>query len=100
MQCPLEIAECLTEILRTGLLRIRSLGWENQPARCAIEADHLHNLPRLLADFSPELLDYYWGTERTCFIEQSSAEDIQGFEAAWNTLGEQLMMASHGRNKA
>jgi len=54
MTCPTEIAEILTEILRTGLLRIRALGWSGNAERCAIEADHLHNVPDLLAHYSPE----------------------------------------------
>jgi hypothetical protein len=34
------------------------------------EADHLHNLPQLLADYHPDRLRYYWDIERPSFIKQ------------------------------
>ncbi len=87
MQCPAEIAEIITEILTTGLLRIRALGWSGTNAeRCAVEADHLHNLPALLSDFKPELLAYYWDAERISFMQQSSPDDVEGFEPLWDSL--------------
>jgi hypothetical protein len=87
MQCPPEIAKIVSEILTTGLLHIRALGWEGAPAkRCAVEADHVHNLPNLLSDFKQEQLDYYWKAERPSFIEQSTVEQIKGFERSWNAL--------------
>jgi hypothetical protein len=87
MQCPPEIAEIVCEILQTGLLRIRALG---DAARCALEADHLHNLPGLLANYKPELLDYYWQVERVGFVERSTPEDIQGFEPLWKALAQHV----------
>ena len=87
MQCPAEIANVITEILTTGLLRIRALGWSGASAqRCAVEADHLHNLPALLSDFKPESLAYYWEAERVSFIQRSSPEDVEGFEPLWEAL--------------
>jgi hypothetical protein len=83
MQCPPEIVEIVCEILRTGLLRIRAL---EDADRCALEADHLHNLPGLLANYKPELLDYYWRVERVGFVERSTPEDVQGFEPLWRIL--------------
>ncbi|GEM_PF-1096757 len=88
MQCPPEVVEIITDILTIGLLRIRAADWPDRSARCAVEADHLHNLPNLLANYSPELLDYYWNTERPCFIKNSSSEDIEGFRPAWESLAE------------
>jgi hypothetical protein len=86
MQCPPEITEIVAEILRTGLLRIRILGWNQNPDRCAVEADHLHNLPALLSAYKPELLDYYWNAERVSFIQKSSREDVAQFEPLWQAL--------------
>jgi len=51
-----------------------------------LEADHLHNLPGLLANYKPELLDYYWRVERPGFVERSTPEDLQGFEPLWQAL--------------
>src|SRR5438046_1138707 len=87
MQCPPEIAEILCEILRTGLLRIRAL---RDADRSTLEADHLHNLPGLLANYKPELLDYYWRVERVGFVERSTPEDVQGFEPLWNILAKHV----------
>jgi len=89
MQCPSEIAEILCEILTTGLLRIRALGWNQNPGRCALEADHLHNLPALLADFRPELLEFYWNVSRISYIQQCSPKET-GFEPLWKALGEHI----------
>ncbi len=90
MQCPPEIAEIVCEILQMGLLRIRACGWARNPERCAVEADHLHNLPGLLADFKPELLEYYWRAERAGFIESSTLADVKGFEPLWKVLAEHV----------
>ena len=81
MNCPPAIAEVLLQILHEGLLRIRSSGWQNDVARCAREADHLHNLPSLLSNYSPERLRYYWEAERT---------GVEPFAAHWARL-EQLL---------
>jgi hypothetical protein len=86
MHCPPEIAAILTEILATGLLRIRALGWGGNAARCAVEADHLHNLPALLSSFRQEWLDYYWHAERPAFIQSSAHEDVSRFEPLWGAL--------------
>jgi hypothetical protein len=86
MQCPPAIVGILTEILTVGLLRIRAHAWNGNADRCAIEADHLHNVPSLLANFKPELLDYYWRIERSTFIQQNSRDEVTGFEPAWSAL--------------
>jgi hypothetical protein len=90
MQCPPEVSEILAKILSVGLLRIRALGWNRDAARCAVEADHLHNLPALLAAFNPELLDFYWRVERVAFIQCSSREEIAAFEPLWAALGDHV----------
>jgi hypothetical protein len=91
MHCPPEIAEILCEILRTGLLRIRA---SRDAHRCAVEADHLHNLPDLLANYKPELLDYYWRVERVSFATRSSPEDVQAFEPLWKALAKHVLPPS------
>jgi hypothetical protein len=90
MQCPPEVAVIICEILRIGLLRIRSL---NDAERCMLEADHLHNLPDLLANFRPDLLDFYWNVERVCFIEQSTSMDVADFESSWQALTKHVSAA-------
>jgi hypothetical protein len=86
MSGPPEIAEILLEMLGRGLLEIRVLGWDGQADRCAVAADHLHNLPRLLAEYHPEGLLYYWDVERVCYLEKASPEHLDAFESFWHQL--------------
>ena len=85
MSCPAEIAEIIAEIIQTGLLRIRSLGWSGDAGRCAIEADHIHNLPGLLTNYSPDLLKYYWEVERPSYLGQTPS-DVACYERLWSRL--------------
>jgi hypothetical protein len=86
MPCPPEVAEVVLKLVETGLLRIRSLGWAGQADRCAIEADHIHNLPGLLADYSRERLSYYWQVERASYVAQIAESQ----QAQWGPLWQRL----------
>ena len=90
MHCPAEIADIVLSILQTGLLRIRALAWNGQADRCGIETDHIHNLPDLLADYSPEKLSYYWNVERPEYIRQIAGDQLKGWERLWQRLGDQI----------
>ncbi len=90
MQCPPEIAVIVCEILRTGLLRIRV---SQDSDRCALESDHLHNLPSLLADYKPELLEYYWNVERPTMKDRCKPVDVQQFEPLWKMLAKHVPTA-------
>ena len=94
MNCPAPIAEIILAILRHGILRIRSQGWSGNAERCAAEADHLHNLPDLLTDYSAERLDYYWNVERPCFIEHMDAEQTAEFSPWWERLSRYIPAAN------
>jgi hypothetical protein len=87
MRCPPESAEILLDILRTGLIQIRALGWSGDAAACAAEADHLHNLPDLLANFSPERLRYYWDVERPAYLNRCGPDNAELFGPLWTRLG-------------
>ena len=87
MCCPPEIAELLLAILQAGLLSSRARGASGDGRHCAVEADHLHNLPALLANYSDEPLRYYWDVERTAYISQSKKEEVAVFEEYWRRLG-------------
>jgi hypothetical protein len=89
MHCPPEIAAIIAEILSAGLLRIRSLGWAGNAERCAVEADHVHNLPALLVDYKPDLLAFYWRVERIDFIGRTS-DGVAAFEPLWSALAEHI----------
>jgi hypothetical protein len=79
-----ELNQVLAEIIATGLLRIRRFGFENRADLCAIEADHIHNLPAILIDSRVELLAYYYEIERPAFVKR--AEHSEQFEPFWIKL--------------
>ena len=78
------LRDALLSILREGLLRARARGWDGHAGMCAIEADHLHNIPELIRALDPESLRYYYEVERTCFLEL--ATHTEGFEPDWRTI--------------
>jgi hypothetical protein len=90
MHCPAEIAETLLSILQTGVLRIRSLAWDGEAEQCGIESDHIHNLPDLIADYSPEKLAYYWNVERPEYMKQVPRERLRGWEPLWKELSDRV----------
>jgi hypothetical protein len=86
MNCPDQIAEIVLELLRTGLLDIRVLAWNGETKLCAVESDHIHNLPTLLERYSPELLRYYWDVERTSYMSQVTPARRAIWEPLWRRL--------------
>jgi hypothetical protein len=80
------VKDILQEILTTGLLRIRSLAWSGDSKRCAIEADHIHNLPHLLVHGDSDGLVYYWEVERTSYIDQTEPDQLSVWEPLWQRL--------------
>jgi hypothetical protein len=89
MNCPPAIAEVLLDILRQGILRARVAGWSGDGDRCAVEADHIHNLPDLIQNFSPERLRYYWDAERSSFMSHFTAEELAPWAPLWQRLRNQ-----------
>jgi hypothetical protein len=100
MRCPPKISEILLRILRHGLLRIRSLGWSGQADLCAHEADHIHNLPGLLTDFSQERLAYYWGIERVAYSSTTPTNELGEWETLWQELQPHVEQLSVGSTSA
>jgi hypothetical protein len=90
LTCPREIAEILSKILTTGLLRIRPLGWSGEAKRCAVESDHIHNVPDLLAHYCRERLEYYWYVERPSYISQIPATELAAWEPLWRQLNDNV----------
>jgi hypothetical protein len=56
MKCPTEIAVIILEIVKIGILTIRATG-ASDAKQCFVEADHIHNLPALLKNYSPDCFD-------------------------------------------
>jgi hypothetical protein len=92
MPCSPEVSKIILSLLETGLLRIRSLGSSGRAEDCAIEADHIHNLPDLLANFSRERLLYYWEIERPAYINRVSNEQLMGWDSQRRGLQCQLSL--------
>ncbi len=86
MACPPELAEVLARMSTTGLLRIRLHGWSGRADLCAVEADHIHNLPNLIAHYSPDLLAFYWTIERPCYLKQIPESERVRWEPLWARL--------------
>ncbi|MGA8346968.1 MAG: hypothetical protein WBQ11_01990 [Isosphaeraceae bacterium] len=99
MHCPAEIAEVILPILQYGLIRVRAFAWQGQAELCAVEADHIHNLPDLLADYTPQKLYYYWNAERPDYVRQVGVDQAVGWEELWQRLGDRIdhehTVASH-----
>jgi len=90
MRCPDEIAEAIFSILQYGLIRVRSFAWQGLAELCALEADHIHNLPGLLADYTPQKLYYYWNAERPDYVRKVGVDQAVGFEELWQYLGDRI----------
>jgi hypothetical protein len=60
-------------------------GWDGDAGRAAVEADHLHNLPGLLSDFSPVRLRYYLEAEVPCYRSYGVPAHFS-FQEQWDRL--------------
>ena len=90
MHCPAEIADILLCILQTGVMRIRTFAWQGRTELCAIESDHIHNIPSLIMNYSLEKLFYYWDIERPEYIRRVATEHSDGWDALWRRLGQEI----------
>ena len=76
------ITQVLLETLRVGILRIRAAAFAGRAEECALEADHLHNLPSVIQSRRPELLQYYLTVERPAF--ERRAPHAEEFSPLWD----------------
>lgn len=54
------------EILRWTLLKIRN---ETNLDVCRLLADHAHNIPEMIGNYTFDKFYYYWHTEKPSFLE-------------------------------
>ena len=94
MTPPADTTNIVSQILQLGFLRIRQVGWQGDARRCAIEADHLHNLPQYLLAPSPALLSYYWDVEKLAFEEASRDAGLEMFRPLWDELQAHVSQSS------
>jgi hypothetical protein len=86
MKCPAEIGGILSELIGVGLLQVRTAGWAGDANLCAAIADHLHNVPHLLDEFTQDGLEYYWEVERPQLRGSADEETLREFEPLWDRL--------------
>lgn len=83
---PPQVREILASILHFGLMDIRGQAHAGNAARCHRQSDHLHNLPSLLNNYSPEMLDFYWSVTRATYIQDAQENELQLFAPLWEQL--------------
>ena len=66
--CPAEVADALTSILRDSILLIRMAGNGDDADYCAAEANHIHNLPTLLRCYERVKLQRYLSWAKTEYV--------------------------------
>jgi hypothetical protein len=90
MECPAEVESLLLKIVGIALVNIRGVGFlESDANGCANEADHVHNLPNLIENFSRSGLRYYMDVYRPEYL-RLFGDTGRGklFESAWKALDE------------
>jgi len=76
-------------IIRCALLNIRYLGNLGKAADCSIEADHVHNIPELLATEVPGKEKYYWEVERKIYLKRLEGREPDyraSFQPLWEAM--------------
>ena len=91
--CPLDLADALTSILRESILLIRMAGNGDDADYCAVEANHIHNLPSLLRCYDRLKLQRYrvWAqTDYTSDFHKRFQQPPTMFMPHWQQLEEFL----------
>ena len=92
MNCPPDLTAILCEMLSHGILCARASAWSGDAERSALEADHIHNLPHLLKNFSADSLRYYWDIERAAFAARCSPQELQIWHDLWQRLHQHVQV--------
>ncbi len=91
MTIPPVIQASLLTILKLGLLNIRYHAQRKNCERCAIEANHLHNIPGLLEKFSVDLLKFYIDVEMPEYVRDTNGQVVDEIRSAWAELTDWLL---------
>ena len=83
---PEDVQKALLEVLSVTLLSIRN--FSKKADLCYAFSDHVHNVPSLIANYSPGKFRYYWEVERPIFIR--TIQELQFaftlFDGPWSIL--------------
>jgi hypothetical protein len=86
---PADVREALAQILEIACLSIRVAARKGDARYCAIEADHIHNLPALLRKFDATKLKYYLDVTRPIYVEALSklpGTTLDPYQVHWRKL--------------
>jgi hypothetical protein len=81
VKCPDDIHQQLLKVLSIGIRNIRVCCDRRQYERCGYEANHIHNIPALIEDFTMDKLAYYVEVEAAEYlrqINQGSPSEVEG----------------------
>jgi hypothetical protein len=83
-----EVDSLLLEVVSNELLKIRSLAYQGETRKIAVVADHLHNIPTILATHDPAMLRTYLFSE----VPLYKSRDIHAahLDMQWRRLSELL----------
>jgi hypothetical protein len=98
MDCPREIEAVLLKILSLALVNVRGFSFTDQDVkRCGVEADHVHNLPGLIGNYSESGLNYYLDVYIPEYVRLvgRDAGTVKMFEPLWADLTV-LRLPQHG----
>jgi hypothetical protein len=83
------VRDAICDILYTAAISIRTAANAGDARYCAVEANHVHNLPSLLKAYSAERLRYYLDAEVPRYLDQLAQfpdSNPRAFEKFWDKL--------------
>lgn len=86
--CPTQLQSALLDIIYQTLLEIRANSRDS--AYCFALAEHAHNIPSLIEEFSAEKFFYYWECEQRCFVAdfQKLRPSVTLFQSEWRVIAD------------
>lgn len=93
IDCPDEVADVVLTILKDAILSMRIAGYAGNAEYCAIQANHIHNLPVLLRHYRRERLESYLKYGRGHYIRdmrEIPGANPEAFDPLWQRLEEFL----------
>ena len=82
------------QILHQGLLRIRDSAALGHLQYCAVESEHLHNVPSLIGESNEKRHLYYFSQERAHYLEHVDRSipgvdfTLRRYEELWSRLSQ------------
>ena len=82
------------QLLHFGLCQLRDTALSGNADYCAIEAEHLHNIPSLIGEANEHRHRYYFDKERVHYLESVDQSlpgiefTIRRYHDVWNRLAQ------------